>query len=96
LWCHFFELNKTGKSEVVGSISFMLRQYMKPEYINLVLPENISGWKQGRFYLDNPAPALLDKTRRSPVPFPEWSNQHTSCETEELHPLLDDLERLKA
>jgi hypothetical protein len=31
LWRHFLELKKTGKSEVVGSVGFMLRQYMKPE-----------------------------------------------------------------
>jgi diphthamide synthase (EF-2-diphthine--ammonia ligase) len=29
------------------------------------------------------------------VPFPEWTNQLTSRETEELRPLLEDLERLK-
>jgi hypothetical protein len=25
LWCHFFELKKTGKGAVVGSFGFMLR-----------------------------------------------------------------------
>jgi hypothetical protein len=29
---------------------------MKSEYINLTLPDNNTGWKQGWFYLDNPAP----------------------------------------
>jgi hypothetical protein len=36
-----------GKSDVVGSVGFMLRWYMKSEYINLVLPDNTTGWKQG-------------------------------------------------
>jgi hypothetical protein len=31
-----------GKSEVVSSIGIMLRRYMKPEYIDLVLPYNTS------------------------------------------------------
>jgi hypothetical protein len=38
LWRHFFELKKTGKYRVVGSVGFMPHQYMKPEYVNLVLP----------------------------------------------------------
>jgi hypothetical protein len=29
LRCHFFELKKTGKGAVVGSINFMLRRNMK-------------------------------------------------------------------
>jgi hypothetical protein len=61
LWCYFFELKKIGKTEVMGSVSFMLRSYMKSEYIDLVLPDNTSGWKQGRFYLHNPALALPDR-----------------------------------
>jgi hypothetical protein len=43
LWCHFFELKKTGKGVVVGSVSFMLRRNMKPEYIHLGLPDNTTG-----------------------------------------------------
>jgi hypothetical protein len=27
---------------------------MKSEYIDLTLPDNTIGWKQGWFYLDNP------------------------------------------
>jgi hypothetical protein len=69
---------------------------MKPENIDLVLPDNTNGWKQGWFYLDNPAPALPDRTGRAPIPFPEWINQLTSRVMEDLCPLLDDLERLKA
>jgi hypothetical protein len=40
LWCHFFELKKTGKCVVVGSVGFMLRRNMKSEYIDLALPDN--------------------------------------------------------
>jgi hypothetical protein len=47
LWCHFFELRKMLKSEVVGSVGFMLCWYMKPEYIDLVLPDNTTNWKPG-------------------------------------------------
>jgi hypothetical protein len=54
LWRHFFELKKMGKGTVVGSFGFMLRRNMKSEYIDLSLPSNTSGWKQGWFYLDNP------------------------------------------
>jgi hypothetical protein len=43
LWRHFFELKKIGKSDVVGSVGFMLRQNMKSEYIDLVLPDNTTG-----------------------------------------------------
>jgi hypothetical protein len=96
LWHHFFELKKTGKSGDVGSVGLMLCWYVKPEYVDLVLPDKTTGWKLGWFYLDNPAPALPDRTRRAPVPFPEWTNQLMSWETQELRPLLDDLERLKA
>jgi hypothetical protein len=83
LWCHFFEMTKTGKGVVVGSVGFILRRNMKSEYIDLTLPDNTSGWKQGWFYLHNPAPTLRERTGRVSV-------------TEELKPLLDDLEQLKA
>jgi hypothetical protein len=45
LWRHFFELKKTGKGVVVGSVSFMLRRNMKSEYIDLALPDNTTSWK---------------------------------------------------
>jgi hypothetical protein len=69
---------------------------MKSEYIDLTLPNNTSGWKQGWFYLDNPALALRERMGWVPVPGPEWTNQLASRDTEELKPLLDDLEQLKA
>jgi hypothetical protein len=96
LWCHFFELKKTGKGAVVGSVGFMLRRNMKSEYIDLTLPDHTTSWKQGWFYLDNPAPVLKEKTGRAPVPYLEWTNHLASRDTEELQPLLDDLEQLKA
>jgi hypothetical protein len=96
LWRHFFELKKTGKAGVVGSVGFMLRRNMKSEYIDLTLPDNTTGRKRGWFYLDNPAPALKTRTGRAPVLYPEWTNQLASWDTEELQPLLDDLEQLKA
>jgi hypothetical protein len=40
---HFFELKKTGKGVVVGSVGFMLRRNMKSEYIDLTLPDNTTG-----------------------------------------------------
>jgi hypothetical protein len=43
LWRHFFQLSKTDKGVVVGSVSFMLRLNMKSEYINLTLPDNTTG-----------------------------------------------------
>jgi hypothetical protein len=95
LWRHFFELKKTGKGVVVGSVDFILRQNMKSEYIDLTLPDNTIGWKQGWFYLDNPAPALKERTGRVPVPGPEWTNQLASWDIEELKPLQDYLEQLK-
>jgi hypothetical protein len=96
LWRHFFELKKTGKGVVVGSISFMLCQNMKSEYINLALPDNTTDWKQGWFYLDNPTPALKSRTGQIPVVGPQWTNQLATLDTQELKPLLDDLEQLKA
>jgi hypothetical protein len=69
---------------------------MKSEYIDLTLPDNTSGWKQRWFYLDNPAPALRGRTGRVPILGPEWTNQLATRDTEELKPLLDDLEQLKA
>jgi hypothetical protein len=45
LWCHFFELKKTGKGVIVGSVSFMLLRNMKPVYIDLALSDNTTGWK---------------------------------------------------
>jgi hypothetical protein len=68
----------------------------KSEYIDLTLPDNTTGWKQGWFYPDNPAPVLRERTGWVPVPGPEWTNQLASRDTEELKPLLDDLEQLKA
>jgi hypothetical protein len=62
LWRHFFELKKMGKGVVIGSVSFMLRQNMKSEYIDLALHDNTTSWKQGWFYLDNPAPVLRERT----------------------------------
>jgi hypothetical protein len=69
---------------VVGIVGFMLRRNMKSEYIDLTLPDNTTDRKQGWFYLDNPALVLKERTR-----------QPTGV-TEELQPLLDDLEWLKA
>jgi hypothetical protein len=40
---------------------------MKSEYIDLAVPDNTAGWKQGWFYLDNPASALRSRTRWIPV-----------------------------
>jgi hypothetical protein len=70
LWCHFFELKKMSKGVVIGSGSFMLRRNMKSRYIDLTLPDNTTGSKQGWLYLDNPAPALMKRTGRAPVPYP--------------------------
>jgi hypothetical protein len=92
LWRHFFEPKKTGKGAIVGSADFMLHRNMKSEYIDLTLPDNTSSWKQGWFYLDNPASALRERTGRAPVLGPEWTNQLVTRDTEELKPLLDDLE----
>jgi hypothetical protein len=80
---------------VVGSVGFMLRRNMKSEYIDLTLPDNTTSWKQGWFYLDNPAPAIKERMGRAPVPYPEWTIQLVSRDTAELQPLLDDLEQLK-
>jgi hypothetical protein len=55
-------------------------------------PDNTTDWKQGWFYLDNPTPALKERIGRVPVSGPEWTNQLASRDTEELKPLLDDLE----
>jgi hypothetical protein len=85
-----------GKGTVVGSVGFMLRRNMKSEYIDLMLLDNSSGWKQGWFYLDNPTPALRERTEQIPAPGLEWTNQLATRDTEELKPLLDDLEQLKA
>jgi hypothetical protein len=89
-------LKKTSKGVVIGTVDFMLRRNMKSEYIDLTLPDNTTGWKQGWFYLDNPALALKERTGWVPVPYPEWTNQQASRDIEELQPLLDDLEQLKA
>jgi hypothetical protein len=59
LWHHFFELKKTGKSGVVGSFVFMICWYMKPEYVDLVLPDN-TGRQQ--HVLWEPGPAQLTAT----------------------------------
>jgi hypothetical protein len=73
LWRHFFELKKTGKAAVIGNVGFMLRRNMKSEYIDLTLPDNTTGWKQGWFYLDNLTPAVKERTGRALVPYPEWT-----------------------
>jgi hypothetical protein len=65
---------------------------MKSEYVDLVLPDNTTDWKQGWFYLDKPAPALQTKAGRAPIRYPQWTNQLASPETEKLQPVLDDLE----
>jgi hypothetical protein len=85
LWRHFFELKKTGKGVVIGSISFMLRHNMKSEYINLTLTDNTTGWKQGWFYLDNPAPALNQGqgefrswARSGPTSWRRWTPKSSS------------------
>jgi diphthamide synthase (EF-2-diphthine--ammonia ligase) len=65
------------------------------EYIDLVLPDNTTSWKQGWFYLDNPTPVLPTMSGRALVPFLEWTNLLTSRETKELRPFLEDLGRLK-
>jgi hypothetical protein len=96
LWWHFFELKKTGKGVVISSTDFMLHGNMKSEYIDLTLPDNTTGWKQGWFYLDNPMPVLKERMGRVSVPGPEWTNRLALRDTEELKPLLDDLEQLKA
>jgi hypothetical protein len=94
LWCHFFKIKKTGKLVIIGSVGFMLRQNMKPEYVNLVLPENTTSLKRGWFYLDNPTPALPSRMGRAPIPY--QTSQLASRDMEELQPLLDDQKKLKA
>jgi hypothetical protein len=69
---------------------------MKSEYIDQALLDNTTGWKQGWFYLDNLAPVLKSRKGRIPVVGPEWTNQLATLDTQELKPLLDDLEKLKA
>jgi hypothetical protein len=39
---------------------------------------------------------LRERTGRVPVPGLEWTNQQATRDTEELKPLLDNLEQLKA
>jgi hypothetical protein len=68
---------------------------MKPEYIDLALPDNTTGWKQGLFYLDDPASTLESRMGQIPVVGPEWTNQLATLDTQELKPLLNDLEQLK-
>jgi hypothetical protein len=87
-WHHFFELKKMGKGVVVDSVGFMLCRNMKSEHIDLTLPDNTTGWKQRWFY-------LKERMERTSVPYLEWTNQLASRDTEELQPLLDDLEQLK-
>jgi hypothetical protein len=84
LWRHFFELKKMGKGMVIGSVSFMLRRNMKSEYIDLALPDNTTGWKEGWFYLDNPASVLRSRMRRILVVSPEWTNQLATLDTQAL------------
>jgi hypothetical protein len=95
LWRHFFELKKTCKSDVMGSVGFMLHWYMKLVYIDLVLLDNTTGWRQGWFYLDNAALALPARSGHTPMPVPERSNQLTSREIDDLRLLLEDLEGSK-
>jgi hypothetical protein len=71
-------MKKTGKGKVVGSVGFMLRRNMKSEYIDLTLPDNTTGWKQGWFYHDNPRLALKERTRPTSTPYLEWTNQLAS------------------
>jgi hypothetical protein len=40
-------MKKTRKGVVVGTVSFVLHRNMKSEYIDLALPNNTTGWKQG-------------------------------------------------
>ena len=47
LWRYFFELKKTGKNDIIVSLSFTLRQGMKDCYIDMDLPDNTPGWRQG-------------------------------------------------
>jgi hypothetical protein len=47
LRCFFFKPKKTGKSRVVGRVGFMLRWYMKLEYIKLVLSNNTTAGSRG-------------------------------------------------
>jgi hypothetical protein len=35
---------------------------------------------------------LKERTGQVPIPYPEWTKQLASRDTEELKPLLDDLE----
>jgi hypothetical protein len=95
LWRHFFEVKKMGKGVVVSSVSFLLHCNMKSEYIDLTLPDNTTGWNQGWLYLNNPAPTLRSTTGQIPVVGPEWTNQLATLDTQELKPLLDDLDQLK-
>jgi hypothetical protein len=68
---------------------------MKPKYIDQALPDNTTSWKQGWFYIDNTTSALRERTERIPVVGPEWINHLAKLDTQELKPLLDDLEQLK-
>jgi hypothetical protein len=95
LWRHFFELKKTGKGRdrwehglhAAAEHEVRIRRPRAPRK---------HGWKQGWFYIENPTSALPTRTGRAPVPYPEWTSRLTSRDTEELQPLLNDQEQLKA
>ena len=95
LWRYFFQVKKTGKSPVVGSLSLVLRPNMKPVFIDLELPENTQGWRSEWFYVANPRPGLATRTGCKPIPVAEWTMQLSSRDVEMIQPLLDDLQKLK-
>jgi hypothetical protein len=75
-----------GKGVVVSSVGFMLRRNIKSEYIDLTLPDNTTGWKQGWFYLDNLASALRERIGQVLVPGPKWTNQLATRDTKSSSP----------
>lgn len=92
---YFFELKKTGKNSVVGALSFPLWKGLKEVYIDMELPDNTQGWRQGWFYIDNHVPSLT-RSGKAPTPAPEWTSQISSQEVEAIQPLIEEVARLKA
>ena len=62
------------KPKVVGGASFQMRQHRHTQYFKVEMDGTNKNWAENWFYIDNPVPALPERTGRAPVHRPEWDN----------------------
>ena len=96
LWRYFFQVKSTGKhTGVVGSVMFCLRSKLKPQWIDMEVPDSNTKWRSDWFYVADQKPVLPKRTGFRPEKVSEWTLELSSREAESIQELLNNIADLK-